>query len=122
MAKQNRTKQRRIRHKRIRKSISGTPQVPRMSVSCSNRNVDIQFIDDVNAVTIAAASSREPELRQQVSGSRPKVEDSRMIARKATERAVEKNIKKAVFDRGGFKYHGRVKAMAEAAREGGIEM
>ncbi|MFW5996504.1 MAG: 50S ribosomal protein L18 [Verrucomicrobiota bacterium] len=122
MVKKSRKTQRKIRHERIRKKIFGTPQVPRMCVSCSNRNIDIQFIDDVNAVTLAAASSREGELREQVSGSRPKVEDSRIIAQKAVERALAKDIKKAVFDRGGFKYHGRVKAMADAAREGGIEV
>jgi len=122
MSINNRKKRRAIRHRRIRKRIAGTSAEPRMSVCCTNKNVHIQFIDDLNGKTLAAASSMEAEFRKQLNGKRPDVEQSKMVAEKAAERARNNNIGKAVLDRGGFKYHGRVKAMADTVRESGIEL
>ena len=122
MAKQNRKQQRTIRHRRIRKRIHGTPEMPRMSVCCTNNNVHIQFIDDINGKTISAASSIEPDFRKELNGKRPTVEQSKTIAGTAAKRALDSNIDKAVVDRGGFKYHGRVQAIAETMRENGIKL
>lgn len=109
----------RIRHARVRKRVSGTAERPRLAVYRSLQHVYAQLIDDVSGVTLAAASSLEGDVKTGSSG-RNKTATSRAVGELVAKRAVEKGIKTAVFDRGGNKYHGRVKALAEAAREGGL--
>lgn len=107
---------RKKRHHRIRAKISGTPEVPRLNVFRSNKNIYAQIIDDVNALTIASASTADKDINN---GSNK--EAASAVGKLVAERALEKGVKKVVFDRGGYIYHGRVKALAEAAREAGLE-
>lgn len=108
---------RRRRHLRLRQKISGTAQRPRMSVCLTGKHIYVQFIDDVKGCTLAAASTRSPEAK----GTKPTVEGAKKIGALAAQKAKEKNITEVVFDRGGFSYHGRVRALAEAAREAGLK-
>ena len=109
--------ERRARVKRgIRNKIAGTPARPRLSVFRSNRHVYAQLIDDRQGITLAAASSMQPGL----SGRKTPTEVSRAVGMSLAERAREKGIERAVFDRNGYRYHGRVQALAEGAREGGL--
>jgi large subunit ribosomal protein L18 len=103
---------------RIRKRISGTAQKPRLSVFRSNRDIYVQLIDDENGVTIASASSREADIASQKTN---KTEKSKLVGSAIAKKSGELGIKKIVFDRGGYLYHGRVKALADGAREGGLE-
>lgn len=120
MAKARTPRQRRtIRHFRVRRKIGGTPQRPRLSVFRSLTHMYAQVIDDTNGVTLVSATSNEPDLKAQAAG-KPKTAVSALVGTLIAQRAREKGITTAVFDRGGFKYHGRVKAVAEAAREGGL--
>jgi large subunit ribosomal protein L18 len=103
---------------RIRKKIAGTPEKPRLSVFRSNSEIYAQLIDDNNGRTIAAASSRDKDiLAQKVT----KTEKSKLVGLAIARKATELGIQKVVFDRGGNLYHGRVKAIAESAREGGLQ-
>jgi len=120
MAKLSRKEQRSRRHKRVRKFISGNSDRPRLAVYRSNDEIYAQVIDDVAGHTMAAASSIDHALRDEVNG-KDKTEQSRLVGKLVAERAKEKGITKVVFDRGGFRYIGRVKALAEAAREAGLE-
>lgn len=104
-------------HRRLRKKISGTSERPRLAVFRSVKHIYAQVIDDRQGVTIAAASSTE---KTSASGG-GNVAGAKAIGKLVAERAIEKGIKKVVFDRGGFQYHGRVKAVADAAREAGLE-
>jgi large subunit ribosomal protein L18 len=110
---------RKRRHRRVRVKISGTPQRPRLNVFRSSKNIYAQVIDDSSGVTLVAASSLDPELRtgQPYGGNR---EAARKVGTLIARRAVDKGIKDVVFDRGGYLYHGRVKELAEGAREGGL--
>jgi len=112
----NKNAQRQKRHRRMRFSIKGTPERPRLNVFRSNKQIYAQIIDDVNQITLAQANSREIE---GINGSN--TEGAKKVGELVAQRAVEKNIKLVVFDRGGYLYHGRVKALAEAAREAGLE-
>ncbi len=103
---------------RIRKKIAGTPEKPRLSVFRSNSEIYAQLIDDNNGLTIAAASSRDKDIAAQ---KLPKTEKSKLVGQSIARKATELGIQKVVFDRGGNLYHGRVKAIAEAAREGGLQ-
>ncbi|MPN59849.1 50S ribosomal protein L18 [bioreactor metagenome] len=105
------------RHERIRKNISGTTEFPRLNVFRSNKNIYAQIIDDVSGTTLVCASTAEKEFEEPgaTKGAAKKV--GQMLAK----RALDKNIKSVVFDRGGYIYHGRVKELAEGAREGGLE-
>ena len=103
---------------RIRKKISGAAETPRLSVFRSNRDVYVQLIDDVNGVTIASASSRQADITAQKVN---KVEKSKLVGSAIARISLELGIKKIVFDRSGYIYHGRVKAVAEGAREGGLD-
>jgi large subunit ribosomal protein L18 len=103
------------RRRRVRAKVSGTPERPRISVFRSNRGVMAQLIDDVNGRTLVAVSWTEDDLR-----SLPKMEQARRAGAVLAERAKAAGIETAVFDRGGYQYHGRVKALAEGAREGGL--
>lgn len=103
---------------RIRKKISGSPNKPRLSVFRSNRDIYVQLIDDENGTTIASASSRQKDLAAQDVN---KVEKSKLVGEAIAKKTIELGIKDVVFDRSGYLYHGRVKAVAEGAREGGLE-
>jgi len=111
--------QRRLNIKmRLRKRISGTPEKPRLSVFRSNKQISVQVIDDVNAVTLASASSRVKEIAEQAKIT--KTEQARLVGKLAAKNAMDKGITTVVFDRNGYLYHGRVKELADAAREGGL--
>ena len=110
------TRRQNIRY-RIRAKISGTAQKPRLSVFRSNTEIYVQLIDDDNAVTIAAASSKDKEIKAQTGN---KTEKSKMVGQAIARKAKELGIENVVFDRGGNLYHGRVKQLAEGAREGGL--
>jgi large subunit ribosomal protein L18 len=102
---------------RIRAKIAGTAAKPRLSVFRSNTDIYCQLIDDVNGVTLAAASSREKDIKAQTAS---KVEKSKLVGQSLARKAKELGIETVVFDRGGNLYHGRVKAIADGAREGGL--
>jgi len=108
------------RHLRVRKRVFGTPERPRLNVYRSLSHIYAQVIDDTRGVTLVSASTIDPEVRPHVQGL-PKTEQARLVGKKVAERALAKGITKVVFDRGGYKYHGRVKALAEASREAGLE-
>lgn len=108
---------RKKRHVRVRSKISGTAECPRLNVYRSLANIYVQLIDDVAGVTLAQASTVEKDFAQ-YGGN---VEAAKAVGKKLAERATEKGIKECVFDRGGYVYHGRVAAVAEGAREGGLE-
>jgi large subunit ribosomal protein L18 len=103
--------------RRIRGKISGTATRPRLSIYRSNAEVYAQLIDDVNGVTLLAASSKDKDFTR--TGN--KVEQSKAVGTAVAKKAIEKGITEVVFDRGGYLYHGRVKALAEGAREGGLK-
>ncbi|HHY31648.1 MAG TPA: 50S ribosomal protein L18 [Firmicutes bacterium] len=108
------------RHMRIRKKVSGTSEVPRLSVARTLRHIYAQVINDESGTTLAFASSLDPEVRAQVKNG-GNVEAARLVGRVIAERAQAKGIKRVVFDRGGNLFHGRVAAVAEGARESGLE-
>ncbi len=110
-------KRQKIRY-RIRKKVFGTATKPRLSVFRSNTDIYVQLIDDTSGVTIAAASSREKDIAAQTA---PKVEKSKLVGAAVARKATELGITTCVFDRGGNLYHGRVKAVADGAREGGLQ-
>jgi len=115
------TKQeRRIRIKRrIRKIISGSASKPRMSVFRSNKQIYVQFIDDLDGKTLLSVSSKQKEIAEK--GNVPKMEQAKLVGTLAAKKALEQGIDSVVFDRNGYLYHGRVKSLAEAAREGGLK-
>jgi large subunit ribosomal protein L18 len=119
--KGNATTQRKVRHRRVRRKVKGTVQRPRLVVFRSLNHIYAQVIDDTKGITLTAASSRDDEVRAQRDG-KPKVEISKMVGSLIARRALAEGISKVVFDRGGYKYHGRAKAVAEAAREGGLTL
>ena len=104
------------RHVRVRGKISGTPECPRLNVFRSNANIYAQIIDDVNGVTLVAANTLEKDFE----GATGNIEAAKKVGAVLAERAKEKGIVDVVFDRGGYVYHGRVAALAEGAREGGL--
>ena len=107
------------RHRRIRQKVVGTSERPRLAVFRSLKHLYAQLIDDSNGTTLTSASSLDTEVRTQIN-SKPKTDISKMVGTITARRAVEKGVTAVVFDRGGYKYHGRIKAMADAAREGGL--
>ncbi|MFO8068912.1 MAG: 50S ribosomal protein L18 [Alkalibacterium sp.] len=115
ITKPDKNKLRLKRHKRIRRNLSGTAVRPRLSVFRSNTNIYAQLIDDVEGVTLASASSLDTD----VSGD-SKVEEATAVGALLAKQAKDKDISVVVFDRGGYQYHGRVKALADAARENGL--
>ncbi len=108
------------RHLRVRKKVVGTPERPRLNVYRSLKHIYAQVVDDTRGHTLAAASTLDPELREKVAGL-SKSEQAALVGQLVARRALEKGIRKVVFDRGGFAYHGRVRRLAEAAREAGLE-
>lgn len=108
------------RHVRVRKRVRGTPERPRLTVFRSLKNISAQIVDDSGGKTVCSASSLSKEVSSRgLSG--PKIELSREVGRSIAEKAQKKGIKKVVFDKGGYRFHGRVKALAEAARKAGLE-
>ena len=105
------------RHVRVRGKISGTPECPRLNVFRSNANIYAQIIDDVNGVTLVAANTLEKDFE----GATGNVEAAKKVGTVLAERAKAKGIEEVVFDRGGYIFHGRVAALAEGAREGGLK-
>ncbi|AND37772.1 MULTISPECIES: 50S ribosomal protein L18 [Cytobacillus] len=109
---------RKKRHARVRAKLSGTAARPRLNVYRSNKHIYAQLIDDVNGVTVASASTQDKEVNLDATGN---VDAAVKVGELVAKRAVEKGVKAVVFDRGGYLYHGRVKALADAARENGLE-
>ncbi|MCA1646241.1 MAG: 50S ribosomal protein L18 [Chloroflexi bacterium] len=107
------------RHRRIRVSLSGTGTRPRLNVFRSLHHIYAQVIDDATGMTLAAASSNEPDVRTNTTGT--KTDRARAVGKSIADRAKDKGVSAVVFDRGGYLYHGRVKALADAAREAGLE-
>ena len=113
----NKSAMRHKRHTRVRGKISGTPECPRLNVFRSNANIYAQIIDDVNGVTLVSANTLEKGFE----GATGNAEAAKKVGLVIAERAKEKGITEVVFDRGGYVYHGRVAALAEGAREGGLQ-
>lgn len=106
--------------RRIRGTVKGTTDCPRLSVFKSSKHVYLQLINDQDSVTIASVSTRSPELLDELKG-KSAVESAALLGEKLAENVGDKGVKKVVFDRGGYKYHGVVKAAADGARKGGLE-
>lgn len=117
ISKTNRRLERERRHIRVRRKISGTSECPRLCVYRSNSNIFAQIIDDVKGITLVSASTLDKEVKTKHSNKEAAKEVGALIAK----RAIEKNIKEVVYDRGGYIYHGVVKELAEAARAAGLE-
>ncbi len=117
----NRNEARVRRHVRLREKLAGTADRPRLSVYKSLHHIYAQIIDDVQGKTLLSASTIDPEVRTQVDSYGGNVESAKIVGKLIAERAQAKGIKQVVFDRGGYNYHGRVAALAEAARENGLE-
>lgn len=120
VSKPNSNKQREIRHARVRNKISGTADRPRLNVYRSLNNIYAQVIDDTTGNTLVSASTLDEEIKSAVKATGNK-EAAKAVGTLVAKRALEKKIKNVVFDRGGYIYHGRVKELAEAAREAGLE-
>ncbi len=120
MAKKTRYQARKRRQRRVRAKIAGTATRPRLNIFRSLDNIYAQVIDDENGHTVASASTIDKEVAPNVEG-KSKIEAAKMVGMAVAERAKQAGITEVVFDRGGYRYHGRVKALAEGAREGGLE-
>ena len=116
--KTSRNEARKARHARIRNKVSGTSELPRLCVFRSLKNISVQIIDDEKGVTLVSASSLDKDLNIKNSGN---IEASKLVGALVAKKAKKAKIEKVVFDRGGYLYHGRVKALADAARENGLE-
>lgn len=120
MSKESRAEVRKRKHLRVRKKVFGTPERPRLSVYKSLKHIYAQVIDDTKGKTLAAASTLSPEIRGEVKGKK-NIAAAQMVGRLIAKKALERGIKKVVFDRGGYLYHGRIAALADAAREQGLD-
>jgi len=120
MAKETRAASRRKRHQRVRMRIQGTPERPRLNVFRSLKHMRAQVIDDEQGHTLAAASTLEAEMQARLQGL-SKADQARLVGELVAERALARGIDKVVFDRGGYRYHGRVRSLAEGARSGGLQ-
>ena len=120
MARESRNDRRVASHARIIKNLSGTPDMPRLCVFRSNKNIFAQIIDDVNGVTLASASTIDKELKADIKYGGNK-EAAKAVGEAIAKRALAKGIETVCFDRGGFLYHGRVKELADGAREAGLK-
>ena len=120
-----RTSKRKIRHLRVRKKISGTPESPRLSIFRSNKFIYTQIVNDLENKTLISCSSKDSEVLKDKTENKSKLSTKNFDAYKVglviSNKCKKSGIKKVVFDRGGYKYHGRVKALAEGARENGLE-
>jgi large subunit ribosomal protein L18 len=120
MSDKNRNVMRHRRHESVRQKVAGTPDRPRLNVFRSLTQVYAQLIDDESGKTLASASTLESEIKSKLAGL-SKTEQAKLVGAAIARRAAEKGVKQVVFDRGGYRYHGRVRALAEAAREAGLE-
>ena len=120
MAIKSRNDNRVARHERVRKTISGTPEVPRLCVYRSSKNIYAQIIDDVNGKTLAAASSLDKDIKAEAAYGGNK-EAAKLVGKKIAKVAKDAGIETVCFDRGGYLYHGRVKELADGAREAGLQ-
>ena len=121
MAKQvDRSERRRLRHLRIKRRLAVIADRPRLSVFRSLKHIYAQIVDDAKGVTLAAASTLDPEVRDALKGKK-KTEVSQLVGQLIARRALGKGVTKVVFDRAGYKYHGRIKALADAARQVGLK-
>ncbi len=120
MAIESRNYRRLKRHARVRKTVFGTPERPRLCVYRSNKNISVQVIDDVNGVTLVAVSSLDKDLKGEIAYGGNK-EAARKVGEAIAKKALEKGIGTVSFDRGGYLYHGRVKELADGAREAGLK-
>lgn len=121
MTRFNRVEARLRRKRRVRKKIRGTPERPRLCVFRSSRHIYAQLIDDTTSTTLVEASTLSKELKDKVGEDSGNKKGAEMVGLEIARRALAKGIKKVVFDRNGFLYHGRVKALSEGARKGGLE-
>lgn len=119
MAKKSKLESRKIRHQRLRKRVQGNPERPRLVVYRSTNHIYVQVIDDLAQKTLASASDLAGKADKAVSGA--KKDRAKAVGTDIAKRCIEKGIKQVVFDRGGYKYHGRVSAVADGAREAGLE-
>ena len=117
---QKKTASRDRRHRRVRAKVKGTPQRPRLNVYRSLENIFAQVIDDIDGKTLVSASTIDKEVAKEI-GEKNKVDSAKVVGKILAERAKGAGITTVVFDRGGYRYHGRVAALAEGAREGGLE-
>jgi large subunit ribosomal protein L18 len=120
LKKVDKNQKRVTRHERIRNKITGTPERPRLNIFKSSKHIYSQVIDDATGITLVSASTLDKELRDKVA-ELTKQEAAKLVGKTVGERAKEKDINAVVFDRGGYLYHGRVKLLAEGARESGLE-
>lgn len=120
MAKETRTDKRLMRHERVRKYLSGTPEKPRLCVFRSLKNISVQLIDDVSGTTLAAASTLDKDIKAQAAYGGNKAA-AKLVGEAVAKKALAKGIETVAFDRGGFLYHGRVKELADGAREAGLK-
>ena len=116
----NKEKARKARHFRVRKKVVGTAERPRLNVYRSEKHIYVQIVDDFAGKTISSASSLDKDLKGKIS-SGANMEAAKSVGSLIAKRAADKGLKQVVFDRGGYIYHGRIKALADAAREGGLE-
>jgi large subunit ribosomal protein L18 len=114
------TNSRKLRHVRLRKKVSGTSERPRLAIHFSGQHITAQVIDDLTGATLASVNTTEEPFRKE-EGNRANVATAIKVGKLIAERGLFKKIEKVVFDRGGFHYHGKVKALADAAREGGLQ-
>lgn len=123
MADKNKIKRMKRRRKKLRTTskIMGTPERPRLAVFCSSKNIYAQLIDDVKNQTLTGVSTLSPDLKKEVAKVKDKTSAAKLVGKFIAEKAKSLNIKTVVFDRGAYLYHGRVKALAEGARENGLE-
>lgn len=121
IVKQDRAKARKTRQLRVRKTVHGTPERPRLNVFRSNQNVYAQVIDDTVGKTLASASTLDPEVKGRLEGNGGTIDAAKLVGEVVAKRALAAGVTKVVFDRAGYLYHGRVAALAEAAREAGLE-
>jgi len=120
MSKVNARQVRRIRHRRLRAKLSGGPESPRLCVFRSLNHIYAQIVDDLAGSTLVSVSTLDPNVKGELSG-KTKTARAELVGSLVSQRAKDRGISRVVFDRGGYKYHGRVKALAEAARAGGLE-
>lgn len=120
MAIESRNYRRLKRHERVRKTVFGTPERPRLCVYRSNKNISVQVIDDVNGVTLVAVSSLDKDLKDEIAYGGNK-EAAKKVGAAIAKKALDKGIDTVSFDRGGYLYHGRVKELADGAREAGLK-
>jgi large subunit ribosomal protein L18 len=120
MAIKSRNSKRLVRHARVRKNLSGTPEKPRLCVYRSSKNISVQVIDDVSGHTLAAASTLDKEIKAQAKYGGNK-DAAKLVGTSIAKKVIAKGIEEVAFDRGGFLYHGRVKELADGAREAGLK-